>query len=238
MTYINSHGVHQLLTNNINAPLPGTYCASTDPTCTPSPGVRPYGNIGDVYQYQSVGIYNENQIIANFNVRAGARLNLFGFYTLSYANGDTGGVNSFPMNPYNIREDYGPSAFAVRNRFFVGGSFGAPYGLQISPFLVAASGQPYNITLGQDLNGDSIYNDRPAFAAAAATGDLRLVGTLAHKLKSSSRSVGALALGDLCAGLENAGKGGGTATIAQEMQEFKAAMAAVGEEIRELLAGG
>ena len=75
-------------------------------------------------------------------------------------------------------------------------------------------------------------------AAAAATGDLRLVGTLAHKLKSSSRSVGALALGDLCAGLENAGKGGGTATIAQEMQEFKAAMAAVEEEIRELLAGG
>ena len=170
VTYINTHGVHQLLTNNINAPLPGTYCASTDPTCTPSPGVRPYGNIGDVYQYQSVGIYNENQIIANFNVRAGARLNLFGFYTLSYANGDTGGVNSFPMNPYNIREDYGPSSFAVRNRFFVGGSFGAPYGLQISPFLVAASGQTYNITLGQDLNGDSIYNDRPAFAAAGATG--------------------------------------------------------------------
>jgi hypothetical protein len=136
----------------------------------PSSAVRPYGNIGNIYQYESVGIYNENQIIANFNVRAGARLNLFGFYTLSYANGDTAGVNSFPMNPYNIRADYGPAAFAVRNRFFVGGSFGAPYGFQISPFLVVTSGHPYNVTVGQDLNGDSIYNDRPAFASQGGTG--------------------------------------------------------------------
>jgi hypothetical protein len=165
VTYINTHGVHQFLTNNINAPLAGTY----DPM-DPSSAVRPYGNIGNIYQYESVGIYNENQIIANFNVRAGARLNLFGFYTLSYANGDTAGVNSFPMNPYNIRADYGPAAFAVRNRFFVGGSFGAPYGFQISPFLVVTSGHPYNVTVGQDLNGDSIYNDRPAFASQGGTG--------------------------------------------------------------------
>jgi Carboxypeptidase regulatory-like domain len=172
VTYINSHGVHQFLTNNINAPLPGTYvaCAINDPTCTPVPGARPYGNIGNIYQYQSVGIFNENQIIANFNVRAGARLNLFGFYTLSYANSDTGGVNSFPMNPYNIRADYGPAAFAVRNRFFIGGSLGMPYGFQFSPFLVATSGHPYNVTVGEDLNGDSIYNDRPAFAAPGAAG--------------------------------------------------------------------
>src|SRR6185437_13679786 len=34
--------------------------------------------------------------------------------------------------------------------------------------------------------------------------DLRQIGAIAHKLKSSSRSVGAIALGDLCSALENA----------------------------------
>jgi Carboxypeptidase regulatory-like domain len=165
VTYINSHGVHQLLTNNINAPFPGTYNPAE-----PSSGVRPFGDVGNIYQYESVGIFNENQVIANFSIRAGAALNLFGYYTLSYANSDTGGVSSFPMDPYDIRADYGPAAFAIRNRFFVGGSVAMPYGFQFSPFLVVTSGQPYDVTIGRDLNGDSIFNDRPALTAPAATG--------------------------------------------------------------------
>ena len=44
--------------------------------------------------------------------------------------------------------------------------------------------------------------------AACSAGDTRQVGAIAHKLKSSSRSVGALALGELCAELESAGKAG------------------------------
>jgi hypothetical protein len=34
----------------------------------------------------------------------------------------------------------------------------------LSPFMIFSSGSPYNVTAGQDLNGDSIFNDRPAFA--------------------------------------------------------------------------
>lgn len=165
VTYINTHGVHQFLTRNINGPLPGTY----DPT-VPASGVRPLGDVGNIYQYESNGIFNENQLIANFNIRLGAPLTLFGYYTLSYANSNTSGIGSFPMDQYNIAQDYGPAAFAVRNRFFVGGSFGLPYGITFSPFLVAASGRPYNVTIGRDRNGDSIFNDRPAFAAPGATG--------------------------------------------------------------------
>ncbi len=165
VTYINTHGVHQFLTRNINAPLPGTYNPS-DPTS----GVRPFGNVGNIYQYESDGLFNQNQLIANFNVRAGTRLSLFGFYTLSYADSNTNGISSFPMNQYDIGEDYGPAGFNIRHRAFVGGSIGLPKGFRIMPFMVATSGHPYNITLGQDLNGDSIFNDRPAFAAPGATG--------------------------------------------------------------------
>ena len=39
-----------------------------------------------------------------------------------------------------------------------------PRGFRVSPFLVANSGSPFNITSGQDLNGDSIFNDRPGVA--------------------------------------------------------------------------
>jgi hypothetical protein len=172
VTYVTTHGIHQLLARNINAPLPGTY----DPA-DPSSGVRPFGDVGNIYQYESAGLYNENQLIANFNIRLGPALSLFGFYTLSYANtnasgggpsemgGSSGGASaSFPMNQYDLSQSYGTAAWATRNRFFVGGSINMPYGFTFSPFMVMTSGRPYNITLGQDLNGDSIYNDRPAFA--------------------------------------------------------------------------
>ena len=161
VTYITTHGIHQFLTRNINAPLPGTY----DPT-NPSSGVRPFGDIGNIYQYESSGLYNENQLIANFNIRAGAAVSLFGYYTLSYANTNASG-GSFPMNQYDLSQSYGTAAWAHRNRFFVGGSFSMPYGFSFSPFLVLTSGHPYSVTLGQDLNGDSIYNDRPAFSSTA-----------------------------------------------------------------------
>jgi HPt (histidine-containing phosphotransfer) domain-containing protein len=42
--------------------------------------------------------------------------------------------------------------------------------------------------------------------SAYAAGQNRHVEALAHKLKSSSRAVGALQLGELCAALERAGK--------------------------------
>jgi hypothetical protein len=35
--------------------------------------------------------------------------------------------------------------------------------------LVVNSGSPFNIAIGQDLNGDNQFNDRPAFATAAST---------------------------------------------------------------------
>jgi hypothetical protein len=172
VTYLNSHGVHQILTRDINAPLPGTYvyCAPDDKSCTQSPGVRPYQNfanitnVGNVYQYESAGIFNQNQLITNFNLRMGAKLMLFGVYTLSYAHGNT----SSPMNPYDVAEDYGRAAFDVRHRVFIGGTWNMRHGFAISPFIVANSGAPFNITLGQDLFGTSVFNSRPALAGPGA----------------------------------------------------------------------
>jgi PAS domain S-box-containing protein len=64
-------------------------------------------------------------------------------------------------------------------------------------------------------------------SAACAAGDAAQAVVLAHKLKSSARSVGALALGELCAELEAAGKAGQSAALPDLWQRFAAEMAAV-----------
>jgi len=173
VTYINSYGEHQLFLRNANAPLPGTY----------PPGIRPFGGDDNIYQYDSEGIFRQNQLIANFRTNLGTKLSLFGFYMLNYANSDLGAGSgggggfgssggstlsaNFLSNSYDPMADYGRSSFDVHHRGVVGGTVSMPYAFRLNPFIIVSSGQPYNVTVGQDLNGDSIFNDRPALASTA-----------------------------------------------------------------------
>jgi hypothetical protein len=159
ITYMNSHGVHTLRSRNINAPLAGTY----DPL-SPSSGVRPYGDVGDIYLYESSGLFNQNQLTTNFSARVSHKLTLFGFYMLNQAKSNTDGAGSFPANQYDLSTEYGNAAFDVRHRVFIGGSIEGPFGFRLSPLVVANSGRPFDIVVGRDLNGDSLFSDRPAFA--------------------------------------------------------------------------
>jgi hypothetical protein len=174
VTYINSHGVHQLLTNNINAPTNFSFCppsgsAGTAP-CGPASGTFPFGEAaGYQDQFESVGLFNENQLITNLSLR-GRRAMAFGFYTLSYAHSDTSGATYQPMNPYDILEDYGPASFIARNQAVVGGSMQLPKGFRLSPFVIAQTGRPFNITLGQDAYGTGVFDARPSLAPAGAPG--------------------------------------------------------------------
>ena len=155
VTYLNARGVHQFLSLNVNAPLPGT--PGSPLSTIPEP------DKGPIYQYVSDGVFRQNQLITNFNIRAGAKLSLFGYYSLNYANSDTAGVSSFPSDQYEVGADYGRASFDVRNRVFFGGTVGLPRGFRLSPFMIFNSGSPYSVSVGRDLNNDSIFNDRPAF---------------------------------------------------------------------------
>src|ERR1700682_3178304 len=158
VTYLNSRGVHQFFTENINPPI----CSILP--CDPSTAPRPLNSPANIYEYESEGTFKQNQLILNTSVRMGSKLSLFGYYTLNYANADTAGASSFPSIANKIALDYGRAAFDVRHRLFLGGTIGLPLDFRLSPFLIASSGMPFNITTGQDINGDSIFNDRPAFA--------------------------------------------------------------------------
>jgi hypothetical protein len=165
LSYLNSRGWDQLFTNNINSPEPGTF---DFPFYTsPTPGVRPIAGFENVYQFQSEGIYRENQMFLQATIRAGAKLTLFSYYTLTYANSDTSAATAFPSNPRNIMQDFGRSPFDIRNRYFLGGTIGLPHNFRLSPFMIVSSGTPFNITLSQDLIGTAQFNQRPTFANGA-----------------------------------------------------------------------
>jgi hypothetical protein len=189
VTYLNSRGEHAFYIDNINAPvLPG--------------GGGRNGTNENTYQYTSGGIFRQNQLIANVRVNTGRRVSLFGFYILNYANsnassgGSAGGFfssgttseASFLSNQYDPIADYGRAAFDVRHRVFLGGNFTLPYSFSLSPFVIINSGQPYNLTTGQDNNGDSIFNDRPWFAGSATNA----VCTLPTSFSTSNTSSGSV----------------------------------------------
>ncbi len=160
VTYLNSRGVHQFYTNNLNPFLPAT---------ATSPAGRPLPSQGNIFQYQSGADFEQNQLIVNGSVRLGAKLSLFGYYTYNHANSDTSGVNSFPSNPLNLQEDYGRGSFDIRHRLFLGGTIGLPRGFRLSPFVIASSGIPFNITTGTDPFQDNLFNVRPAFATCTSS---------------------------------------------------------------------
>lgn len=163
VTYVNSRGEHRLLTNDINAPLPGTFNPGDSTT-----GVRPLGNAaGNIYAYESEAIYKQTQLIANVHVRASDKLSLFGYYVFNNAHSDTAGVDSFASNPWNILGDYGRAEFDIRHRALIGGSYALPFNLRLSSLVMANSGQPFSIVLPQDLYGTGIRNARPALATGS-----------------------------------------------------------------------
>ncbi|HEX8922683.1 MAG TPA: hypothetical protein VF766_14505, partial [Pyrinomonadaceae bacterium] len=56
----------------------------------------------------------------------------------------------------------------ARHSFFLGGTVGIPkLKLALNPFIIARTGQFFNITTGFDTNGDRIFRERPAFASAS-----------------------------------------------------------------------
>lgn len=170
VTYLHSFGVHQLVTRNANAYLPGTYQFGS----TTLTGTRPYPNLGLVNQYFSEAVFKQNQVVVNVNARLKPTLSIMGFYNMSWANADTGTAS----NSWNLSQDYGRASFVSRNMVFLMANYTAKWGINFNPFIVAQSGRPFNLVTSNDLTGDDYIGlDRPAFASSSqcGSGDARYV---------------------------------------------------------------
>jgi len=151
VTYTNSRGVHEFRSNDINAPFPGS-------------GLLPFPGSGPIFLMESSGIYNQNQLVTNVNARVNSSFSLFGFYVLNKAMSNTDGLSTFSANPYNFAGEYGPASTDVRHRMTLGGSITTRWAIRFSPYFVIQSGQPFDITTGNDPYGTTLFNARPGIA--------------------------------------------------------------------------
>lgn len=155
---------HVIRARDINAPLPGTIIPGVSPN-----GIRPIAGQGDINQYESSGKFRLWQAMTGFNTRLNPRISLQGTYIWSKLNNDTDGGGGFPVNSYDFTGEFGRGSGDIRHRFTLVGTISAPWWkLVFSPFIIANSGPPFNITTGRDTNLDRQYNERPSFAGAGA----------------------------------------------------------------------
>ena len=173
VSLIGARSLHVLRSRNVNAPL-------TDGDGRPlrdSSGqlIRPNPLGGNLFQYESSGRFSQRQLIVNFNNRFSRSYSFSVNYTLNRARGDAEGAGTFPVNQYDLTGEYGRSLQDIRHRFFFFGTISSlPWGLRLNPIVVVNSGRPFNITLGRDLNADSLFTERPAFAdSQTSAADLR-----------------------------------------------------------------
>jgi len=159
ITYANSHGLHMLRSQDINAPLPGTF----NPLI-PGSGVFPLGRPGPVFLMESSGLYNQHQLITNVNSRINQNISLSGSYVLNHAKSNTDGLGTFPANPYDFTGEYGPASTDVHHRASLTGSINTKWNVRFSPFVILESGPPFDITVGRDIYGTTLFNGRPGIA--------------------------------------------------------------------------
>ncbi len=157
------HNTHNYVLRNINAPLPGTYL-----TNSPGSGLRPLGTNQNIYQFSSDANGNTERFFTNANLQLTSKILLFGLYTAEKDLSETDDAEdrsaTFVSNSYDVRADYGRTGRQHRQLLNVGLACNLPRGFQIQPYLAAQAGVPFNITTGADANGDTVFNDRPAFA--------------------------------------------------------------------------
>lgn len=170
-TFVLNRSLHSIRLRNINAPV-----CPTAASCPSGPGgltaaqlqaLRPNPALGNVYEYESSGYSNSQFINIGFRTRLGTRVNVFANYNLSFQKNNADG-SSFPAYTYNLADEYAESAFISRHRAFIGGSIGLPFGFRLSPTIIVSSGRRFNITSGIDTNRDSLFTERPTFAALGA----------------------------------------------------------------------
>ncbi len=163
--YTYQRGNHLFRARDLNAPLPGT-------------GVLPYPTEGFIGQLESTATSRGNVVNWTLKSPPNHRFQFFAQYTLSRLYDDSGGAFTpppgmssalgslftalLPANSYDLHPEWGRANNDARNRFGLSGTARLPWQFTFGTLTTIRSGLPFNVTTGQDNNGDGIANDRPA----------------------------------------------------------------------------
>jgi hypothetical protein len=138
---------------------------------------RPDPTLGNIYQVESSGYAKSQMFFVQFRTTLGKRINFNAGYTFGTASGDTDSLTSprfavntvgYPAYSYDTSTEFGPSAFLPKHSFNFLGSFQLPWGIRANSIILASTGRRFNITSGVDNNYDSLFFERPTFAALDA----------------------------------------------------------------------
>lgn len=157
-----SHGksFRQSFTQNINAPLAGTF----NPL-NPSLAIRPFGNVGNIYESRSGGKIETDRFSINLNFPQSQKLfaNIRYSYIKSKSSVVSGSGSAF--DPYDFSQEYAPTPYdgvhSISGYFFY--SLTAKR-ISIGGDFYVSSGTRFNIFTGRDTNGDGFFSERPSFA--------------------------------------------------------------------------
>jgi hypothetical protein len=169
--YVGSHGYHEIVGADGNTPLPTICPASPCPATYPKtfpvgvagtpvpagsyyiPSGKPRANptLANTWTWFSLGDSSYNSLQVDLNHRFSHDLSLRGVYTWSKALDDGDSLNStaagnapgLVSNPYDVKADWGPATYDVRNLGVISVVYGLPFG----------KGKPIASGLGRFGNG-------------------------------------------------------------------------------------
>ncbi|MBA2305676.1 MAG: TonB-dependent receptor [Acidobacteria bacterium] len=142
---------------------------------------RPDPRFGNIFVATSVGEQQYHGLVTTLTKRFSGGYSLQAAHHLSKTTG-TAFTNDFigfgifttPSDPLNVDVDRGRGDFDMKHRFTITANaeprFGGLSGMaatllngwQASTRLIASSGYAFDARTGQDTNGDTVFNDRPA----------------------------------------------------------------------------
>jgi hypothetical protein len=154
LEYAHINANHLFRARDLNAPLPPA-------------GTRPIPAFEQIVQAESTAFARNNALSVAFRGRIKRFFKGTANYVLSRTINNVGGkeLNKgtfyLPADSFNLAAEIGRADFDRRHTFNFAGVFDLPWRFRIGGLFSAASGVPFDITTGNDDNGDAVDNDRP-----------------------------------------------------------------------------
>lgn len=167
-SYSMTRSWNQFRSRNINAPIIST--ENPDPQTAP----RPFGTLENILQFESSGRLRGNVLYVGVNQNTNKIFSINAGYLNFNFKTDAYGAFSFPQSSYDLDGEFSTPFWNSRHRVFISSRFNLPWKLRLASSINANSGTPFNVTTGQDNNGDGIFNDRPDLTSSS---DLQAIQT-------------------------------------------------------------
>jgi hypothetical protein len=163
----------QLQTRNINAPLIDSSVGTPPDPIAALALPRPGAANENIVQYENSGHASGNIYVAGGDRNTGKRASVSVYYVHVNAKSDAADTAGSPQSSYSNQGEASRGDWAADNAVYASGTLHLPYKIDWSSILDARNGQPYNIVIGTDVNGDGYFNDRPSYAFAPGPGVYR-----------------------------------------------------------------